>query len=95
VWSSTEVARTAVTIEGADRLTWFHATAKARRGFCATCGSFLFWERPAGDQLEIAMGSFASPTGTHLARHIFVASKGDYYDIADGLPQLPQGSDPG
>ena len=25
--------------------------------------------------------------GTHLALHIFVAEKGDYYDIDDGLPQ--------
>jgi hypothetical protein len=33
------------------------------------------------------MGAFDAPTGTRLAMHIFVAEKGDYYDIADGLPQ--------
>ena len=33
------------------------------------------------------MGTFDTPTGTTLAKHIFVAGKGDYYDIADGLPQ--------
>lgn len=27
------------------------------------------------------------PTGLTLREHIFVADKGDYYDIADGLPQ--------
>jgi hypothetical protein len=35
------------------------------------------------------MGAFDSPTGTRVATHIFVAEKGDYYDIADGLPQNP------
>jgi hypothetical protein len=36
------------------------------------------------------MGAFDAPTGTKLEMHIFVADKGDYYDIADGLPQNPQ-----
>lgn len=27
------------------------------------------------------------PTGLKLLGHIFVVDKGDYYDIADGLPQ--------
>jgi hypothetical protein len=36
------------------------------------------------------MGAFDAPTGTRLERHIFTADKGDYYDIADGLPQNPQ-----
>ncbi len=33
------------------------------------------------------MGAFEPPTNTKLARHIFVAEKGDYYEITDGLPQ--------
>jgi hypothetical protein len=33
------------------------------------------------------MGAFDDPTGATLAVHIFVAEKGDYYEIADGLPQ--------
>jgi hypothetical protein len=33
------------------------------------------------------MGAFGKPTGTHIEKHIFVADKGDYYDITDGLPQ--------
>ena len=36
------------------------------------------------------MGAFDTPTGTHLAKHIFVADKGDYYEINDGLPQNQQ-----
>jgi hypothetical protein len=33
------------------------------------------------------MGAFDSPTDTQVKMHIFVADKGDYYDITDGLPQ--------
>ena len=79
-----------MTIEGAENLTWFRSSEKVRRGFCATCGSFLFWEPVGGATIEVAMGAFEAPTGTRLARHIFVADKGDYYEIGDGLPQNPQ-----
>jgi len=33
------------------------------------------------------MGAFDAPTSAHLEKHIFVAEKGDYYKISDGLPQ--------
>ena len=36
------------------------------------------------------MGAFEAPTGTHIEKHIFVADKGDYYEIKDGLPQNRQ-----
>jgi hypothetical protein len=86
----TEVARSALSIDGAERVTWFNASEQARRGFCSRCGSFLFWDPVGKDTIAIAMGAFDPPTGTRLARHIFVADKGDYYDIADGLPQNRQ-----
>ena len=34
---------------------------------------------------SIALGAFDTPTGTHLEMHIFVAEKGDYYEIGDDL----------
>lgn len=84
-WASTDVPRAAVTLHGEEALRWFNASEKVRRGFCSTCGSFLFWDRIGRDR--IAMGAFDAPTGTRLHKHIFVADKGDYYEIADGLPQ--------
>jgi hypothetical protein len=85
--ASTEVPRPAVVVNGEDKITWYQASSKARRGFCSVCGSFLFWDPADGETMWIAMGAFDKPSGTHLARHIYVADKGDYYDIADGLPQ--------
>ena len=87
VFAATNVLRANVTIHGAENLSWYRSSAKARRGFCSTCGSSLLWDPIEKDWVAIAMGAFAPPTGTHLAKHIFVADKGDYYEIADGLPQ--------
>jgi hypothetical protein len=86
-FASTEVPREAVTIRGEDQVTWFRSSEKVRRGFCARCGSSLFFDPVHKDWIGIALGAFDGDTGTRLAVHIFVGDKGDYYDIADGLPQ--------
>jgi hypothetical protein len=74
-FASTNVPRDALVITGQENVS------------CSTCGSSLFWDPPARDWIAIAMGAFDTPTSTHLDRHIFVAEKGDYYEIADGLPR--------
>ena len=67
-------------------VTWYVSSDTARRGFCGTCGSQLFWDGP-GENLSITAGTIDGPTGLKTKAHIFCADKGDYYDIADGLPQ--------
>jgi hypothetical protein len=89
-WVSTDVPREAVTIHGEENIRWFRSSEKVRRGFCATCGASLFWDPMGRDEIAIAMGAFEAPTGVRLHKHIFVADKGDYYDISDDLPQYQQ-----
>ena len=84
---STDVPGSAVTIHGAENVTWYRSSEKVRRGFCSTCGSSLFFDPIHRDWIGIAMGAFEKPTGTKMHIHIHVADKGDYYDITDGLPQ--------
>jgi hypothetical protein len=86
-FASTNVPRTALVITGEEGVSWYQSSPKVRRGFCSTCGSSLFWDPPAMDWIAIAMGAFDAPTSTHLEKHIFVAEKGDYYEITDNLPQ--------
>ncbi len=85
--ASVDVPRNALEITGEEHVKWFQSSPKVRRGFCGTCGSTLFWDPVFQDWTAIAMGAFDTPTGTSLSRHIFVSEKGDYYQIADGLPQ--------
>jgi hypothetical protein len=87
-FASTNAQKADLEIVGEGNLAWFQSSAKVRRGFCSKCGSWLFWDAPAKPWISIAMGAFDASTSTRLEKHIFVAEKGDYYAIEDGLPQL-------
>lgn len=86
-FASTDVSKSALAIAADVPLGWYQSSENIRRGFCRTCGSSLFWEPLYRDWIGVAMGAFDEPTGTSARLHIFVASKGDYYAIADGLEQ--------
>lgn len=91
-FAATKVALADIAIEGSERLTWFSASEFARRGFCSTCGSVMFWQRNGEDHVSVMAGGFDSLSGLAGEAHIFVADKGDYYEIEDGLPQFPRSS---
>ena len=74
-------------IEGADKITWYRASPAAERGFCSLCGSTLFWRGDGEDHTSILAGSIDEPNELRLVKHIFVADKGGYYEIDDGLPR--------
>lgn len=86
-WASAQVPNADLTITGP--VSWIALTDRAERGICAACGAFLFWRGSGETDISVALGAVDGPTGLHLAKHIFTADKGDYYDIADGLPQKP------
>jgi hypothetical protein len=86
-WASVDLTTDRVTVNGEDNVRWYQASDKVRRGFCQTCGSFLFWDPIHQDKIAIAMGAFDGPTQTKLFSHIFVADKGDYYEIESGVLQ--------
>jgi hypothetical protein len=72
-------------------LRWHRSSPGARRGFCHKCGSSLFWEPTSASHISISAGSLDRPTGLKVIDHIFVAQKGDYYELEwpkDGATQL-------
>jgi hypothetical protein len=87
-YAMTNVMDAALEVSGADNVQWYEASADAKRGFCKTCGSALFWKHKDLNYTSVSAGAFESPTGLTSQSHIFVADKGDYYDISDGLPQF-------
>ncbi|MEP2101562.1 MAG: GFA family protein [Parasphingorhabdus sp.] len=89
-FASTDVPESALTVEGEDNVRWYPSSEKVRRGFCGTCGSTLFWDPIHHDKIAVAMGLFDGATDTSLWSHIFVADKGDYYKIEDGVLQKDQ-----
>jgi hypothetical protein len=60
-------------------LAWYRASDSARRGFCKTCGSVLFWQGNGRDTISISAGSLDGKTGLALSGHIFCADAGGIY----------------
>ena len=86
----TEAALDDMTISERGALAWYVADGR-ERGFCSHCGASLLWRRTGDDRISIAAGSLDAPTGLRTGAHIFVASKGDYYELTDELPRHGRG----
>jgi hypothetical protein len=87
-WAATKVKTEALHFTSEAGLKWYRSSDRAQRGFCKDCGSSLFWRLDGEDATAIGIGTLDGATGLTMTKHIFVADKGDYYDITDGLPQL-------
>lgn len=86
--AATNVPRDRLTIsDSSGALRWFKSSEHAERGFCGTCGGNLFYRRFNGGSVSITAGTFDQPSGLKVIHHIYVASKSDYYEIADDLPK--------
>jgi hypothetical protein len=71
-------------------LTWFDSSEKAKRGFCAKCGSRLFKDNLGSDRLMVSAGAINEPTGKTIIKNLWDASKGDWY----ALPIISQAPAP-
>jgi hypothetical protein len=85
--ASANVKKSSIQFLASETLAWYQSSEKVKRGFCSKCGSTLFWEPIFRDWTSVALGAIEGETGLNLERHIYVAEKGDYYTLADGLPQ--------
>lgn len=75
---------------GADALKSYESSPGKRRWFCGECGSPVYSRldsRP--DVLRVRAGGLDAPVASRPAFHFYVASKADWWDIADDLPQHP------
>jgi hypothetical protein len=83
VWAATAVDRGCLRIAEHGALRWIDSpecVTHARRGFCAECGSSLFWDAPGRDTISIAAGALDAPTGLSTEREIYTEFAGDYYE---------------
>jgi hypothetical protein len=79
-----------IVLETDATLTWFDSSEKAKRGFCAKCGSRLFKDNLGSDRLMVSAGAINEPTGKAIIRNLWDGSKGDWY----ALPTIPQAPAP-
>ncbi len=81
--AATQATKKDLHIRGEDNLTWFQSSDSARRGFCAACGSQLFWEPSGQEVVSIMAGTLDGPTSLQISHHIHNDTKGDYYQLPD------------
>jgi len=86
----TAAYRKDMTLNDSGKLRWYQTSAMGRRGFCGACGSSLFWDSAGRETLSITAGALEDPTGLTIARHVYTANTGDYYDIEDMAEQWPE-----
>jgi hypothetical protein len=64
---------------------WFQSSNRARRGFCAACGTPLAYF-PDDGEIELAIGAFDDPVQVAPAIQVNTYDK---LPFTDGLPSLP------
>ncbi len=80
-WASSGSAEEDFQLLSEEGLTWYRASDIAVRGFCATCGSALFWKKNDEDRISFSAGSLDQHPGVRLVKNIFTDDKGDYYAL--------------
>ncbi len=88
---ATATDKSKLNIEETGELVWYRASDAAKRGFCSTCGSFLFWLPDERSHVAIMLGAVDDAGDIRLARHIHASEKGTYYEITDGIPVIADG----
>ncbi|HSK59970.1 MAG TPA: GFA family protein [Actinomycetospora sp.] len=63
--------RGGVAISGEEALRWFRTPDGPDRGFCARCGSSLFWAAPGRGSISIAAGTLDAADGLRTVAHIW------------------------
>jgi hypothetical protein len=81
--AATQVPKEHLRIEGLSGITWYQSSETARRGFCSTCGSQLFWTEIGSENVSVMAGSLDGTTGLIMDRQLYPETKGDYYPLPD------------
>src|SRR5688572_27128481 len=64
------------------QLRWYASSGKARRAFCARCGSRIAKDPDGSPRLLLSIGLFERTTGHRIVKNVFAESKPDWYALA-------------
>jgi hypothetical protein len=83
--------------DGEDEVGWYSSTPEARRGFCRTCGSTLFFTSEGWPgETHIALAHMDGPIDRDPKVHVFYDTHVSWIELGDDLRKLggPSGTDP-
>ena len=78
-------------VQGEDLFKKFQSTETTQRCFCSACGSpIISIKAETPDFYRLRIGTLDTPLAQKPAMHIFAASKAEWDDICDHLPQYAE-----
>ena len=77
-----------VRIEGEDQVSVYDSSAWAERGFCARCGSHLFYRLKQDGRYLVPAGLFGDRHVFRLRHQVFIDDKPGYYAFAQRTTEL-------
>ncbi len=78
-------------VTGENLLSEFESTPNVFRVFCRNCGSPLYSRRTITPEIiRLRIGTLDSAIEDKPTAHVFVASKAEWYEIVDDLPQYAE-----
>lgn len=76
-----------VSLTQSEHLKWWKSSPWGERGFCAACGTSLFWRAPGEENWGVAVGALEDSVDLKLAQHIYIDDCAKFYAFADNAPQ--------
>ena len=78
----------AIRIEGEENLAVYSSSKHGERGFCAACGTHLFWRKKAGGGLAVWTGALDHHDDMSFGSQIFIDRKPDSYSFSNKTGDL-------
>ena len=72
---------------------WFQSSDHIRRGFCASCGTPLFYDSPDMDFINLTLGSLDDPQSVLPEAQSNLSNKMSWFSHLDTLPVEPEPAD--
>ncbi len=70
-----------VTMDDRSSLKWYESSGWGKRGFCADCGSHLFWAMKDESMMVPFAGSLDDQTDINFGMEIFVDEQPEFYEF--------------
>jgi len=81
-------------ISGEENLSHYASSKTQTKSFCKTCGSPIMSRNTAApENIRIRLGTIESEISEAPEAHVFVASKANWENISDNLPQYDEYQD--
>ena len=75
-------------VPGSAQPKWFHSSQQGRRGFCAECGTTLFYASTVcPGEIHVARSAFPGAIDREPQCHVFYDQHADWIEVGDSLPR--------